>query len=402
MGKNLNRLYFLIFFLIFSGYYAILLLGSSLGFAESRSLTVPIRIFTALLILFTMLLNRKRLCSYPYLPVFILFSLFYLIRLLIEYYNNVRTHMPVPVTTMYYFAFAIIPFIGISIQRLNNKQFEVIKKAFVFGAFSFSVFCLYFYGKYIGQVRRLASNVADDNVLSPLILSYNGALAMGIALILLLTQKNTKLQRLFLIITLLMAIVPFFLGASRGSIIALFLPLVIYMYYSTTIKTFFYSIIIFVVVLFGIAYLDDYLGSGLLDRFLGTSEAISTGGSSASRLDIWRISFNQFLDNPLFGDSIVVKADNPYPHNIILEVLQSVGLIGFIPFIILLVKAFKICLNIFKNHIEYAWVAVVFIQAFSQQMFSLAIYTGAWFWASMALLFTLNYSLKIKYKYENF
>jgi len=402
MGKNLNRLYFLIFFLIFSGYYAILLLGSSIGFAESRSLTVPIRVFTALLILFTMLLNRKRLCSYPYLPVFILFSLFYLIRLLIEYYNNVRTHMPVPVTTMYYFAFAIIPFIGISIQRLNNKQFEVIKKAFVFGAFSFSVFCLYFYGKYIGQVRRLASNVADDNVLSPLILSYNGALAMGIALILLLTQKNTKLQRLFLIITLLMAIVPFFLGASRGSIIALFLPLVIYMYYSTTIKTFFYSIIIFVVVLFGIAYLDDYLGSGLLDRFLGTSEAISTGGSSASRLDIWRISFNQFLDNPLFGDSIVVKADNPYPHNIILEVLQSVGLIGFIPFIILLVKAFKICLNIFKNHIEYAWVAVVFIQAFSQQMFSLAIYTGAWFWASMALLFTLNYSLKIKYKYENF
>jgi len=396
MGKNLNRLYFLIFFLIFSGYYAILLLGSSIGFAESRSLTVPIRVFTALLILFTMLLNRKRLCSYPYLPVFILFSLFYLIRLLIEYYNNVRTHMPVPVTTMYYFAFAIIPFIGISIQRLNNKQFEVIKKAFVFGAFSFSVFCLYFYGKYIGQVRRLASNVADDNVLSPLILSYNGALAMGIALILLLTQKNTKLQRLFLIITLLMAIVPFFLGASRGSIIALFLPLVIYMYYSTTIKTFFYSIIIFVVVLFGIAYLDDYLGSGLLDRFLGTSEAISTGGSSASRLDIWRISFNQFLDNPLFGDSIVVKADNPYPHNIILEVLQSVGLIGFIPFIILLVKAFKICLNIFKNHIEYAWVAVVFIQAFSQQMFSLAIYTGAWFWASMALLFALNYSLKDK------
>src|SRR5690606_33357391 len=142
--------------------------------------------------------------------------------------------------------------------------------------------------------------------------------------------------------------------------------------------------------------LDRSLGSGLLDRFLGISSAIDKGDSSAIRLLIWRQSFTQFLSNPLFGGSLTVKYWEGYPHNILLDVLQATGLLGFIPFMVLLVKGLMAAVSIFKRHREYMWVAVVFLQSFAQNMFSNSVYTASWFWTSLGLLLTLEMSLKIK------
>src|SRR5690606_25305912 len=92
---------------------------------------------------------------------------------------------------------------------------------------------------------------------------------------------------------------------------------------------------IMAIVIPGIIYFDNILDSGLLNRLMATSEAIEEGGSSASRLMIWKSSFNQFLDNPFFGDKLGIDNRSGYAHNFFIEVLQTTGLIGFIPFIFL-------------------------------------------------------------------
>src|SRR5690606_5888968 len=115
---------------------------------------------------------------------------------------------------------------------------------------------------------------------------------------------------------------------------------------------------------------------------------MDNNSSAGIRLNIWKTSFNQFLDNPVVGDKIEVNGIPSYPHNMFLEVWQTLGVLGSIPFFILIGNALKISMKIFREDRIYSWLPIIFIQSFIQHLFSNSVYMGAWFWASMALLFS--------------
>ncbi len=48
----------------------------------------------------------------------------------------------------------------------------------------------------------------------------------------------------------------------------------------------------------------------------------------------------------------------------------TTGVFGFIPFILLIIKGLKAAINLFKNFPEYSWIAALFIQSFTQNMFT--------------------------------
>jgi O-antigen ligase len=160
------------------------------------------------------------------------------------------------------------------------------------------------------------------------------------------------------------------------------------------------ALFIFFVLIFVLIYLDSLLQSGLLERFTNTSDDIEKGANEAIRVEIWKSSIDQFLNNPFFGDKLRVNGWGGYAHNIFIEALQTMGFLGFVPLFILIVNAFKISFSIFRYNKEYAWLSIIFIQAFIQHIFSGAIYTASWLWTSMALLFSINELIK-KTKYEN-
>jgi O-antigen ligase len=250
------------------------------------------------------------------------------------------------------------------------------------------------YGKYIGQITRVSSNTTGESAMSPLILSYCGAVIIGVvAFYLLYVKKINKLTKYLSLVTIALAVIPFFLGASRGSIFAIFIPFFIMAISNLSFKSILKYILLLTIIIILLFYLDEYLGSGLLNRFMGTSEAIERGGSSASRLDIWSKSLSQFLEFPFFGDRLNTVGVDYYPHNIYIEVLQTTGVIGGIPFFVLVYKTIKASFNIFKNHREYAWIPVIFIQSVMRHMFSGALYNASWFWVSMTIVLSLNYYL---------
>lgn len=390
-----TRLYFLIFFLSFLGYYAILLLGFNLGYSqESRKVTVPLRLGIILLMGILTLRNLKNLHGSSTLSIFIFFSIFYLGRIFMDYYNGIDYYLSVEEVFLYFIAFDFIPFTLLAIQNIKEKYLTAIFHALFYGGLAFSILAIVFYGKYIGTVGRLSNRRVDEEVLSPLILSYNSVMVIGVLIFYLLTHTVKKWKKLMMLCAIGLSVIPFFLGASRGSLLALFVPFLIYFYYSVGVKEFFKTIVIVIIVIVGLIFLDDYLDSGLLKRFLSTSDSVR--GAADPRVLRYKSSFNQFLENPYFGDSIAVRGFKNYPHNIFLEVLQSVGIVGFIPFLVILGRAFKICLNIFKYRTDLIWVAVVFIQALMHNMVSGGFYKGFWTWTSLGLIFAVGHKMNKK------
>lgn len=60
----------------------------------------------------------------------------------------------------------------------------------------------------------------------------------------------------------------------------------------------------------------------------------SMAGSADIRIDVWKSAWRQFTVNPIFGDSIINDVGYFYSHNIFMDSLMSVGIVGTIPFLI--------------------------------------------------------------------
>jgi len=392
--KKINSLlFYLSFFLAFLGFYVVLLLVFNVGKADlSRQLTIPMRMIVGISSILLFINNIRS--KIPYLKWFYLFVFIYSIRILIDY-NAVRYfYIPYLELVFFFISFVIIPFVGLSKANYRVIDFKKLYSIFLVSALLFSVLSIMLYGKHIGQVARVSTNTTGESAMSPLILSYCGAVIIGVtAFHLLYVKKKSKLTKYLSLIALALAVIPFFLGASRGSIFAIFIPFFMMALSYLSFKSILKYIFLFTIIIVLLVYLDEYLGSGLLNRFLGTSEAIESGGSSASRLGIWSKSLSQFVEFPIFGDRLNTVGVDYYPHNIYIEVLQTTGIIGGIPFFVLVYQTIKASFNIFKNHIEYAWIPVIFIQSVMKHMFSGALYNASWFWVSMAIVLSLNHYL---------
>src|SRR5690606_9187162 len=205
---------------------------------------------------------------------------------------------------VYFLSFAVIPFVVIGSIKLDTKKINAIFSSLWLGGIVFSVLVVVYYGRFIGQVSRLASNTAGESVISPLSLSYSSIMVIGVFLFYLLQNKTTFIKKIGLLVGIGLSVVPFSLGASRGSLIAFFVPFIMFFFSGKSISFRIRSILLVSVILVGVIYLDSYFQSGLLNRFLGTSEAIDRGESSAVRIEIWKGAFEQFFNNPVFGDKL--------------------------------------------------------------------------------------------------
>lgn len=394
-----SKLFSILVFLIFLGFNSVLLLGLNFGMLGfTRQLSIPIRIIIVSCCIFIFFLNYKK--KVDYIKYFLLFSIVYLIRIFIDLINDEFFYISYQELVFYFLSFCFIPFISISKFDFSKINPTKLYRVFLTSGLLFSILSIFFYGRFIGEVTRLSTSQTGEDVINPLILSYSSALIIGVSLTYMLFTKTNFFIKLLSMIAISLSIIPFFLGASRGAIFAIFIPFIFIAFSNLSLRNFFIYLFYFTLLIVGLTFLDDYLGSGLFDRFLFTAEAIETGDSSASRINIWNGSFSQFANSPLIGDKLNTDINDHYPHNIILEVLQTIGLLGFIPFIVLVIKGFKSSIDIFKYYKQYSWVAVFFIQALIQNMFSGALYSASWFWTSLAVILSLDNYLKYNKKPE--
>ncbi len=180
------------------------------------------------------------------------------------------------------------------------------------------------------------------------------------------------------------------MGASRGAVIAIFAPFVFNIFIKLKLKQLVLSIVGIFLIVFSLMYFSDYLGTGLVDRIMNTVNALKEGDYSESRLSIWKSSWYQFMENPLFGNSLENFEHQRYPHNIFFETLISTGGIGFFILIFSLVVLLRKAIIVSRVRPQYFFIVTIFLFAFIRSMFSGAIYDANWLAMGAALLVSFN------------
>lgn len=388
-----SRSLFTAIFLNFIGYYVYLLLLFNFGLSTtSFGLSIGLRMIILLSLLLLFINSQKAKADSP-TYIFIFFSIVYLSRIIIDAFKGLEYYVSTPKLLLYYLSFDMIPFLLISNIKFKVADFIIIRKALLMSGFTFSILSLFFFKDYIGTVGRLTTDTAGEDMMSPLALSYCSSLAIGAAGSYWMENKITFQEKVFILFTILFSAIPFFLGSSRGSLIALVLPFVFTLFSKKKIINNLRLLFIGFIALLTIIYFSEYFGSSLIDRFTQTSSDIKEGNEAAVRSVMWQNAFNQFSNHPIMGDKLKLDGFDIHPHNIAFEILQITGFLGFIPFLILMIIIFKKALRIFKHVPQYSWLSIVFIQSFIQNMFSGSIFGASWLMMSAALIISLNNTL---------
>lgn len=388
MNVKRNSVIFISFF-VFAGYYALLALLISLGLTNSsRLITIPLRLLISifmLVILKDSFIKNKKLEAISLL--FTLFWLFYFIKVLINYNSIHKLSRSWLEYIFYSVNFCILPFFALS--RLNfNKYKKNILDTLIFSGFSMGAISLFLYKTIllsgVSRISMAKYSGIDDETLSPLALSYAGALTLTLCFYELIYNKNKRLSySIYLYVTIILSLSMFFLGSSRGSVVAIVLTLPLFILYGS-VKSKFKFFIFFLISIPLVIYGANLSGTSVFER---TTSTINDGDFGRGQL--WENAINEFLKYPFLGGRIEIGF---YPHNFILEILMATGILGFLFLIIVLIKGF---INVYKKSFldsNYVWVFIILIQGITQHMFSGALYTAILVFFPLGLCFTANYN----------
>lgn len=385
----MKNLIYLISFFSYSGYYAGLAIILSLNLSElSRFYSVPIRVVMALLMIIIIHRHRNLLVrnkNSNYLILFIVFWVFYLLKVL--YTESISTNNELMRSWYEYplfsFLYVIMPFVAFySIDFYKYKN--IILNAFISSGFILGLVSLFLYGKYLAQgIGRLnlVRYQTGEEVLSPLALSYSGALTIVLCIYkFVITKEKNKLQILYLTSTIILSFIMFLLGSSRGSVIALMFTLPLFLIYSPLrqkIGLVMLSILSTPVVIWAL----EASGSSIFTRMGNTVE--DKGGGRES---LWKDAFMHFIEHPILGGKIEIGGI--YPHNIILEILMATGILGAILILPVIIKGFKLGIENLRYDNTKLFVILIMIQGLTQHMFTAGFYTSTLLFAPIAMVFS--------------
>lgn len=224
--------------------------------------------------------------------------------------------------------------------------------------------------------------------------SYLAAFSFGINLFYLIWGNKVarydifkkNIFKIFQVIMLVIQLFSLIVGGGRGAFVLLIVYLFTYTVvllrqgnYKMIIK---YVVIFSVFVLFVIIFTNTFLNntqilSSGINRILAfiSPEGINWEGTSGRDV-VYKSVLNIFKENPILG---VGFFNYPQPHNLFLEVLVSVGVVGFtiILFLItcILIKFSKVISKDFKNIV----ILVIFLYPMTMLMFSGSIFTSSEF-----------------------
>jgi hypothetical protein len=377
-------------FFSFAGYYLGLALILSFGYLEfSRYYSIPLRISLMIIMLMLILKNIHRgvkQFSEIYPALLVIFSMLYIIKVIISEANYSKFLSRSWYEYIFYFiSYSLLPFITFS--SINFEKYKkTILNAFIFCGFVLSVLSLYLYRNILtmglGRISMIKYEFPKMETLSPLTLSYCGVLTIVLCVYKLIYQKtNGFKQKAYFYITIILSFVIFFLGASRGSLVALLLSFTFLIYHAST-RNRSRILILCVVALPLIMYGVEATGSAI---FIRTEELIETG-EAGGRLELWSKAFEEFKNNPILGGRIEVSGI--YPHNIFLEILMATGIIGFTLFSIVFIKSVKKGLNLIKKDKYYMFPFLILITGITLNMFSGSVYDAILLFISMGMLFS--------------
>ena len=257
----------------------------------------------------------------------------------------------------------------------------------------------YFYYSNVGFATYGIEDFYDNKLFSEeqVIVSFRLARFFAIAFFCCLACKSLwfKSEKMNSVLTYLLSVIllaGLILTVKRGPILSLFVTTLYWYFIKTKAKHIVRSLLLWglVILFFGNIFADfieNYMG-GLADRIETTVEGGSSGrfGSSTS---VYAISLQQIEEGPLFGSNFRLKNGlwlGSHPHNFILEMLMTFGIVFTAVFVPLFWKVQKRINLLIKQDSSATLAATCFLYVFCASMTSGSVFLHTEFWVFLSIL----------------
>ena len=350
-----------------------------------------------------------------FLCFFLFYSFFILFYITIHQVYPLRLlhQAPSSVENFVYRTFFIFLFILCSdtiIKYLSIKKYLII-------SFLLGVLPTLIYVQYVGIVFiQTYGNEDNRNFIGQLTLAYSCVPVLIIAILNLSKPlKNELLYRLFAVFLIFCTGYILLISTKRGPLLWAFVNLGICFFCikKNSLKFVLLFLIICVFLITNVEMIIDWIG-----EFAPTSaERISTTifeGDTAHRFDVqdksgsgYFIGFNQFAKSPIWGSYFRLITigffQGHYPHNIFIEILITMGLVGFLPFVMLLFNAVSNIWRVLRHkHSEGELVCIVlFLASFFELQTTNSLLLNVPFWLFFYIVnqMTAQYRLRSRLQF---
>ncbi len=277
--------------------------------------------------------------------------------------------------------------LGILYMRSFNEFKSVSKSLIILGIFAICGILLFGRGHQEWEGARVTIGLA--NPLAP----ADFASYILIFFICRWVSQRTLLNLSLLLTTAIFSLITIFLTGTRGPL--LILPIVFIMISYAYRRTINFKLVVGLMLLAGAIYFagNQIRSATVVEKQFST---IDIKESFNDRVFLSRAAFMEWLESPILGTGtgssiydIRSTGGLKYPHNMLLEVLNEFGLIGFLPFVILLYCAFIGWRYCIKTEFENTSIKAEYVLVFSCFIyhFILSFKTGSYAGSQMFYFF---------------
>ena len=290
---------------------------------------------------------------------------------------------------------------GVILQKCNIILFAKISVISIvtFLVVYFSFIDIALYGMFYGMSKEEIDAMSPSGFISGL--SMGQYISMAYCSNLYVSDRWTPHKRWNTLITISIAIFLFiiqFMLVERGPILSMLMVAIFFLACRKVVSN--KRIVVFVIVSLFLYFFMDFiisilsqLSSSTMDKFMSTAD---TGGSGRFGSDdaIFPAALKQISEEPLFGTYFRCcygTFSGTYPHNIILELLMTFGLVFSIPLFVLMCKATMKTYNYVG--LPCFLFGLVFVYRLLQHFTSGTIIEDKMFWLSFAIILSANYKI---------
>lgn len=358
---------------------------------SSRAVTVPLRALILGLALIVMLMAAQGRLDYRLghfaIPLLVFWGL-YLLRMLADgYLNPVRLRLPPAEYLLYGLGTSLLPMLAFGVlqdRRTIAKSIRLTLAVLAFG-------CLIGILNNLSELRT-GARFDGNEIFNTISFGHLGTSVAGVS-ILLLVQGNRPypLPRWALIAFIPLGLLTLLVAGSRGPLVALAaMLLAIALAGFKRGRGIQVLVLLFALVSTVPRMMNEptSVGGTLVERLAN----VTTDQSTSIRKELWRHSWEQFLDNPILGSSLEERYELIYPHNLVLEAFMSTGLLGGIAFLILLLGGLFRAKQLILSRSHYGWLGLLFVQYSVGGMFSGSLYGSSTFWYLLAAVGASKYA----------
>ena len=370
LNKSLSTINFVLCFVGYQLATSLFLPASSDIEGISRTVTVPYRALALLIAFLVVFFNVKT--KSKKLPNALKFFLIYWVALTIRVFYDIciRKNVYLEDTSHLWLFILGINFPAMFSVMISYKSIDTDKalKWIYIGTIVTLVLSLFNNPTLLLEASEITERVNANVGLQTISFGHLGTMGIILSLYILSQHKMNLIKKVILIAVILLSFFIMLRAGSRSPILALIVVLLFWLfsYGKNIILGLSVSIILVILLSVFIEPILQFMGniSPVIENRLRAS---IFEGDSSGRDALYIEAVDLFLDNPFLGSQFAFFGNEynlgfGYAHNIILEALMALGIIGGIMTMIFLWNAVKISFFAVKNKNSNFWIYLILFQ----------------------------------------